>query len=102
MYVSHVHVKLRTSPIRGFAVDSDPMLLFLLWPIEGSSELFPVNPSVLTVPSAVLLKPWVRGESSDMGLAAVSPVRSTGAVSMRDAVEEDWAFWLRTWVGEGG
>jgi hypothetical protein len=57
--------------------------------------------SPFSSPSAVLLGPWASiGEASDIGLAAVSPVRDAFDVSIRGAVVR--AFWLRGWVGEAG
>lgn len=52
------------------------------------------SPMPLTDPSAVLLNPWETGEPSNMGLAAVSPVRVAfaAAASIRDARACESAF----------
>ena len=67
------HVSARTSPIRVLELKS--ILFGLLWPIAGLSEASTVMIEPFTTPSAPLLKPWAMGESSDMGLAVVSPFR---------------------------
>lgn len=92
---SHLDLHVRTSPIRPLELDS--MLLFLLCPIEGTIALSTASPAPFTDPSAVLLNPWVTGESSDMGLAAVSPVRGAFTASIRNG-----AFCTRDRARDGG
>jgi hypothetical protein len=66
------------------------MLLFLLCACanaRGASAGVAVS-SPFSEPSAVLLNPWVPGDVSAMGLAAVSPVGDAfaAAVSIRGAI----------------
>jgi hypothetical protein len=75
------HVLAHTSPIRVLELKS--MLFGLLCPIIGLTEVSTVVEEPFTEPSALLLHPWAIGESTDMGLAAVSPVRGAFAASIR-------------------
>jgi hypothetical protein len=61
------------------------MLLFRLCAASGARTFFSTSSAPFKYPSAVLLKPFTFGESSAMGLVAVSPVRGAFAetVSIR-------------------
>lgn len=85
----------------------ESILLLRLWLIEGAVDALTNDPQPFSDPSAVLLRPWVVGESSDTGLAAVLPVRCTSTASTRKTSSPrtrpgDGTFWFDGALGNGG
>jgi hypothetical protein len=75
------------------------MLLGLLWPVTGLTEVSTVIAEPFKDPSALLLEPWAMGDSTDIGLTVVSPVRVAFAALIRNG-----ASWprARATTGDAG